>query len=154
MNKTVILLLALATFASCGFLRSHDYWYTAQRAVVATGAPFADVAWNYCDFKCLYLEKYYPANDFVFMVFSQSAITPNFGACYVKANSASVGANGVSVSGYALWNTVASNPWYEANCGKETEDYYALTKDNGTTKAKYSLVGAIQGEGIGAEITY
>ncbi len=76
------------------------------------------------------------------MAFSQSIVTPNFGACYVQTN-----VNGVS--GYALWNTVASNTWYEANCGKETEDYYALTKDSGTQKAKYTLVGEIQGQGIG-----
>lgn len=55
MNKTIFLLLALTAIASCGFLRNHDYWYTAQKAVVATGVPLSDVKWNYCDYKCLYL---------------------------------------------------------------------------------------------------
>jgi hypothetical protein len=46
---------------------------------------------------------------------------------------------------YTLWNTVASNIWYDTYCGKETEDYWALS--TGLTP-KYKVV-TIEGEGKG-----
>jgi hypothetical protein len=144
MSKVLILLLALLAFASASFLRTHDYWYTAQKSLVKTGAPFSDIAWNYCDLKCLYLERYYTTADFAFITFNAGTFKPNFGACYViKTDS-----NGAKT--YALWNTVATNTWYDTNCGKETEDYYAFSTG---ASPKYK-VEQIEGEGKGVEVTY
>ncbi len=146
MSKILIVLLALVAFASAGFLRTtHDYWYTAQKALVKTKARLSDVAWNYCDLKCLYLERYYPASDFAFLTFSQSIFKANFGACYViKVDPAT------NAKTFALWNTVATNSWYETYCGKETEDYYALSLG---ASPKYK-VESIEGEGKGVETDY
>jgi hypothetical protein len=70
MSKVLLVLIALLAFASASFLRtSHNYWYVSQKAIVKTGAPLSDSAWNYCDYKCLYLERYYNAFDFVFITF-------------------------------------------------------------------------------------
>ena len=144
MNKVLILLMALLAFASADFLRTHDYWYTAQKALVKTGAPLSDLAWNYCDLKCLYLERYYTTYDFAFITFNAGTFKPNFGACYVVKTDAA------GAKTYALWNTVATNTWYDANCGKETEDYYALSTG---TSPKYK-VEQIEGEGKGVEVIY
>jgi hypothetical protein len=144
MSKLLVVLFALLAFASANLLRTHDYWYTAQKTLVKTGAPMADTAWNYCDVKCLYLEKLSPANDFVFIGFTESVFKPNFGACYAVKN---VGGKKT----YELWNKVVTNAWYEEFCGKETEDYYALTQG---ASPKYKLDGTIQGEGKGVEADY
>ena len=145
MNKILIVLLALVAAASCSFLRTtHDYWYTAQKGLVKTGAPLADIAWNYCDLKCLYLERYYSTYDFAFITFNAGTFKPNFGACYIIKTDAA------GAKTYALWNTVATNTWYDNNCGKETEDYYALSQG---ANAKYK-VESIEGEGKGVEVTY
>lgn len=145
MNKILIVLLALVAAASCSFLRTtHDYWYTAQKSIVKTGAPLSDLAWNYCDLKCLYLERYYSTYDFAFITFNAGTFKPNFGACYIIKTDAA------GAKTYALWNSVATNAWYDTNCGKETEDYYALSQG---TSAKYK-VESIEGEGKGVEVTY
>jgi len=55
MNKhTILVFIVLISFAASLELR-HNFWYTAPKAVVTTGVPFSDVAWNYCDMKCTYL---------------------------------------------------------------------------------------------------
>lgn len=144
MTKSLIVLVALLVAASASFLRTHDYWYTAQKSIVKTGAPLSDLAWNYCDLKCLYLERYYTGQDFVFIGFSQSVFKPNFGACYVVTRDASGNKT------YALWNTVATNSFFDTYCGKETEDYYALSQGN---DPKYKVEG-IEGEGLGTEADY
>ena len=144
MNKVLIVLLALVAFASADLLRTHNYWYTAQKSIVKSGAPLADKAWNYCDLKCLYLERYYSAYDFAFITFNAGTFKPNFGACYVIKTDAT------GAKTYALWNSVATNSWYDANCGKETEDYYALSQG---ANAKYK-VEQIEGEGKGVEVVY
>lgn len=102
------LLLSIFIFVSCSKYQKvgHKYWYTAPKKPAATGIPFADVAWNYCDLKCLYLENYYPNTDFVVINFEEAAYKPNFAACYVR-----------SASGYSLWSTIASNAFFEENCG-------------------------------------
>ena len=99
-----------------------------------TGIPFSDVAWDYCDLKCLYLENYYPNTDFVVLNFEEAAYKPNFAACYVR-----------SANGYSLWNTVASNTFYEENCGEDNEDYAA--------SSDYRIISKL-GEGRGAHISY
>jgi hypothetical protein len=144
MSKTLIVLVALLVAASASFLRTHDYWYTAQKAIVKTHAPLSDAAWNYCDNKCLWLEHLYKGKDFAFITFSESILKPNFGACYV------VNTDATGKKTYALWNTVATNKFYDTYCGKETEDYYALSQGD---KAKYKVEG-IEGEGLGTEINY
>ncbi len=139
MVKALVVLLVLLAAVSCNLMRTHDYWYTAQKKVVQTGAPLADTAWNYCDLKCLYLERYYPGKDFIWMEFSESVFKPNFGACYV--------ANGAAKN---LWNTVATNNWYETYCGKEFQDYFA--KSTGSD-AKYEVKGTY-GVGVGKQEPY
>ena len=143
MSKVLLVLIALLALTSASFLRSHNYWYTAQKAVVKTGAPLADSAWNYCDNKCLYLERYYANVDFCYITFSQSIVKPNFGACYVV----NTGAAGKT---YALWTSVATNTWYNTYCGQETEDYWALSTG---ASPKYTVV-TIEGEGLGNENVY
>ena len=64
-------------------------------------ARISDVRWNYCDLKCLYLEKYYDY-DFLTLIFSKkSSISPenkkgdhSIAECYIK-----------EITGYyVLWN--------------------------------------------------
>jgi hypothetical protein len=151
MNKTLIVLLALFAAASCSFLRTHDYWYTASKAIVKTGAPFSDVAWNYCDLKCLYFEKYAIDTDFVFVVFSGGIFSANFGACYtVKKDTSKTPA----VDVYTLWNKVdqvKGNTWYQKYCGDDKEDYIAAVNTDG--KPKYTVVST-EGVGIKNEVIY
>ncbi|CAM6006378.1 unnamed protein product [Sphagnum balticum] len=130
---------------NCFSLRgqNHQYWYTAGLSPVKTGVSGADIAWNYCDLKCLYLEQYNPGKDFVVISFTQSIIQPNFAACYVQTVQGSKTTN-------VLWDDATSNSYYEANCGGETEDYYELSLGN---NPKYTVTGT-QGVGIGTEITY
>jgi hypothetical protein len=129
--KTIIFLLLVALSAS-KFLSNdaHNYWYTALRKTAAADIPYADIGWNYCDLKCLYLEILYPGNDFVVVNFVESAIKPNFAACYVKQ----------ATGGLEPWNKVATNAFFEKNCGGDTEDYLKNTK--------YS-VAKKEGEGLG-----
>lgn len=101
--------------------------------------PFTDVAWNYCDMKCISFEKLYPGNDFFVVNFKDSLLKPDFSACYVKK----IGATGAG----DLWNTVAKNDWFDKNCGSETEDYIKNTQ-------KYPQDGAILGSGVGTLIDY
>lgn len=156
MSKVIILLVALLALGSCSLTRNHQTWYTASRSIALSGLPYADSAWNYCDFKCTYLEKYYPGKDFVVIPFSAGSLSPNFAACYVATGAAissntSVSTNGTSTStgsttNYALWNTVASNTFYESACGGDKEDYYTQTTG---ANPKYTVSGNIQGVGIG-----
>ena len=82
----------------------HLYWNSNFKSLIS----FSDQFWNYCDLKCLYLERYYPSADFLVINFkdtsSAESITgiSNFGACYVKD----------SKGNYALWNTVAQNTFF------------------------------------------
>jgi hypothetical protein len=55
MQIIVILMLNLFILTHSHFLRTHQYWYTAEKPLIKTGASFADISWNYCDFKCIYL---------------------------------------------------------------------------------------------------
>ena len=131
----VILLAVLLVFATAKFTKaSHEYWYTAAKKTATTGVPFADISWNYCDLKCLYLETYYPGKDFVVINFEEAAYKPNFAACYVR-----------TTHGYALWNTVAKNNFFEENCGHDNEDYVA--------NSDYRIISK-EGEGRGARIEY
>ncbi len=100
--------------------------------------PFTDVAWNYCDMKCISFEKLYPGYDFYVINFKDSLLKPDFSACYVKKVADTTG---------ALWNTVAKNDWFDKNCGSETEDYL---KNSG----KYPQDGTVLGSGIGTLIDY
>lgn len=109
-----IMIATVITITSANLLRSHNYWFTAPKAAVEAMKPGSDKDWNYCDLKCLYLERYYPVYDFCFITFTQQQAKPNFGACYVvKATSA-------GSKSYGLWNSVATNAFYDTYCGKET----------------------------------
>jgi hypothetical protein len=145
MSKALLFTLALVFLASASLTRNHDYWYTAGKTGATSGVPMGDVAWNYCDMKCTYLEKYYPGSDFVVIPFTESAIKPDFAACYIASTSAT------GTTTYALWNTVAKNTYYDSNCGGDSEDYYAGTQG---ASPKYKVSGTILGVGIGTEITY
>lgn len=72
-----------------------------------------DYKWNYCDLKCLYLQKYYPEKDFVVLVLG-ATFKETFAACYVK-----------TLLGYTIWNKVISNDWFEQYCGSDYKDWYA-----------------------------
>jgi hypothetical protein len=139
MSKVLILAIMLLALGSASLTRNHEFWYTAGKAAATAGLWNSDYAWNYCDMKCTYLEHLFPGNDFVVISFSESTFKPNFASCYIAKT-----AN--STTTYALWNTAGKNTWYETNCGADTEDYYALTKGD---KPKYTIVGNIEGAGIG-----
>mgnify|MGYP000886323456 FL=1 len=99
LNIIVMRTLLLATVVILVCCRSsHFSWYTAPRFTLAT----SDVAWNYCDMKCLQFESKAPGYDFVVVFFRNSIYKPNFASCYVHHH------NGT----YALWNTVVRNSFY------------------------------------------
>ena len=85
-----------------------------------------------------------PVYDFCFITFGQIDNKPNFGACYV------VKATAAGQKTYGLWHSVAINTFYDDYCGKETEDYYALSQEQ---NPKYHVI-SIEGEGKGTEIYY
>ena len=91
--------LIILTFGR--FNKAHKYWYTATKKTAMTGVPYTDYAWNYCDMKCVYLEKYHPGVDFVVINFEEASYKPNFSACYVRQHGT-----------YNLWNTVSSNQFF------------------------------------------
>lgn len=108
--KAALLVLLLVTLVASRYTRvEHDYWYTANRKSAESGVPYADVAWSYCDMKCLYFENLYQNADFYVINFKDAVYKPNFSACYAR----------VSGGSPQLWNKVAENGWYEANCGND-----------------------------------
>lgn len=138
--KILTFLLLVALTCSSYIPRTHQFWKSAGRSA----SKVSDWAWSYCDLKCTYLEKYYVGSDFVVITFSYVGtfvqVQPNFSACYYK-----------TLTGYNLWSTIAgSNTWYETNCGKDTEDYYANTVG---LNPKYK-VESVEANGIGVEIVY
>jgi hypothetical protein len=110
---------------------NHLTWYTAPKAALST----SDVAWNYCDMKCLQFESRVPNNDFVVVYFKNQIYKPNFAACYVQHRNGTM----------ALWNTVTRNTFYEKYCGGDTVDWY----NSGTYTVERK-----EGEGIGQDIFY
>lgn len=124
------LLLAVLVVVNCS--RPHHLsWYTAPKTTLST----SDVAWNYCDMKCLQFESKAPGYDFLVVYFKNALYKPNFAACYVHHR------NGT----YALWNTVTRNSFYEKYCGGDTTDW--LNSGAYTVQRK-------EGEGIGNDIDY
>ena len=113
----LVLVLALVMLASSRFVReNHDYWLTAGRKPAETNVPFVDVAWNYCDYKCLYLESIETNYDFYVVNFKDVIYKPNFSACYAKPKSNTKATP-------QLWKEVIDNEWYENNCGGDDEDW-------------------------------
>ena len=89
MTKLLLAFLLLLIPAYSSFIRSHQFWFTAGRPVATKENPSpSDDTWNYCDLRCLYLERYYPMYDFCFIIFSQTSKKPDFGACYVVKSTA------------------------------------------------------------------
>ena len=132
----VVIFLLLAVLATSFHVReNHEYWYTAAKKTAKTGVPFADVAWNYCDYKCTTLEHFYPGYDFYIINFKDAVYKPNFSACYVTV---------IGSGEYKLWNTVAKNKWYEDNCGDDKKDWL---------KEKYEKINE-EGVGIGTLPSY
>jgi len=73
-------------------------WYNYDKKL----SEITDITWNYCDFKCTYLEVGWPIYDFVVAYFkniqNNNEIT---GSCYVKDN-----------GDYHLWSSVVKNKFY------------------------------------------
>lgn len=110
------------------FSLQHQNWDQNEKKSIAV----SDVRWNYCDLKCLYLERYHPNLDFVVLIFQPiKNAEESIGACYVKQDT------GI----FSLWNTVIYNSFYNDICGKDNIDYNA-------EKDKYKLIQAV-GEGKG-----
>ena len=77
-------------------LHRHDSWSENEKKRIS----ITDVKWNYCDVKCLYLERYHPDLDFVVLIFQPlNDPSTTVGACYVKQ----------IIGIYSLWNTVIYN---------------------------------------------
>ena len=53
--KPIILFLVLL-INIYGLKINHNSWNLEEKKRISV----TDVKWNYCDFKCLYLERYYP----------------------------------------------------------------------------------------------
>ena len=67
MLKLVLLVIfGLLLFSADALHLNHDSWDNTMGDL----SRISDVLWNYCDFKCLYLETYYPEYDFVALIFS------------------------------------------------------------------------------------
>ena len=66
---TYIILICIATANSLSqnHTLSHLFWNEDERSLTEV----SDVLWNYCDFKCIYLERYYPDKDFVVLKFKK-----------------------------------------------------------------------------------
>lgn len=75
--------------------------------------PYADKVWNYCDMKCLALERLVEKVDFFIITFRQSAIMPNIAVCYGKSE------KGES----QMWNNFIENEFFDNLCGKDYTDY-------------------------------
>lgn len=71
MSVQILLLTVLAVSSVSLTHRAHDsvvshlYWFNKDNPKQLGGN---DSRWNYCDLKCLYLERYYPNKDFVVLV--------------------------------------------------------------------------------------
>lgn len=136
MRDLLLVLLLASLTVSYNIRENHQYWYTANKAGAQTGIPYADVAWNYCDYKCTSFEHVVQGVDFFVITFSQGTVSPNFAACYGRNQAGQV----------QLWKQYTSNSWYDTNCGGDTEDYYTNTN-------KYSQVSQ-EGVGFGSLFTY
>lgn len=123
------LLVAFITVAWARHM--HMSWYTAPKSTLST----SDVAWNYCDMKCLQFEARAPGFDFLVVYFRNKLYKPNFAACYVHHKNDT----------YALWNTVTRNTFYEKYCGGDTTDWL----NSGAYQVERK-----EGEGIGSDIFY
>lgn len=96
----ISLIIALIGIVAAKFTREeHNYWFSANRKTATSDVPYADVAWNYCDLKCLYLESIYDHVDFYVANFKDAMYKPNFSACYAKLEGGAP----------QLWNKVAHN---------------------------------------------
>ncbi len=64
-------------------------WYPAAKPTgVITIGPRASGGvgdWNYCDMKCISLEKLVPNVDFFVVTFRESIISPDVSVCYGKS---------------------------------------------------------------------
>jgi hypothetical protein len=113
----------------------HEFWTTANRKTAEIGIPYADLTWDYCDYRCLFLESLKPNVDFYIINFRNSFYKPNFSACYAKP-----------VGGTPqLWNEVITNNFYDLYCGKDTEDYLY--------NSQYEKISE-EGVGVGTLISY
>lgn len=81
----IFFVLALFFLGRSRFIHSsHEYWFTGGKKSAETKIPFTDVAWNYCDYKCLYLEQLEPNYDFFIVNFKGTSKIPDFSACYAQ----------------------------------------------------------------------
>ncbi len=134
--KALAFLLLITLAASYHIRENHQYWYTANRKAAESQVPYADVAWNYCDYKCTTFEKFVPGVDFYVINFRESAVKPNFSACYGKSATGQI----------QLWNKYLSNDFYEKQCGDDSEDYLQ-------NNSRYQKLSE-EGVGIGALFNY
>lgn len=91
----------------------HEGWYPIARVGAETGVPYADNLWNYCDMRCLALERLVEKVDFFIITFRQSAFTPNVAVCYGKSEA------GES----KIWDYFIKNDFFDSLCGKDSVDY-------------------------------
>lgn len=84
--KIELALLSLLTIVNSLQLRTaHEGWYPVARVGAETPVPYADKLWNYCDMKCVALERMVEKVDFFIITFKQSTFTPNIAVCYGKS---------------------------------------------------------------------
>ena len=103
MLKIIFLVVCILSCLGICWKPHHLFWLTSPKATI----QLTDKAWNYCDEKCLYLEKYVKDVDFVVVHFKDTPFKPSFAACYGKTRNGS----------YEIWNKLIQNDYYEKLCG-------------------------------------
>ena len=67
-NVMILILVVMLSMACALSLRQHEiheYWFNYEHPLANDGD---DSEWDYCDLKCLYLERYAPGIDMVVIV--------------------------------------------------------------------------------------
>ena len=128
------LLLVLAVFIASALslhirdAQSHKYWFNKHHPNYHSGK---DSKWDYCDYKCVYLETLINNKDFVVITFT-APLKEVFSACYVKVGKE-----------YTLWSKVYHNDFFEETCGSDNTDWYET--------GDFSVQG-VYGVGIGSPL--
>ena len=107
MKYLLILWLFLSKTMMLRIVNQHFFWFNDFKDRAISSIPHADQRWNYCDIKCLQLEKLFPNIDFYVAQFRESIWKPDIMACYGK------GADGISHP----WNMLVKNEFYSKVCG-------------------------------------
>lgn len=85
---TFLALLFICRLAQSFHVRNyHENWLPDLKKTATKGVAYLDVAWNYCDMKCVYLETLAPSTDFFVLTFETSlGDFKKISACYSRVS--------------------------------------------------------------------